>query len=878
MAEKNETRRINVFINSELAGANIRQLTAEGRKLNNEIRNLTPGTKEFIEASKRLQLVNGRLNELKAQVKGVGLSFNSIKQQALGFVAGGGVLSLIQNLASGIKNFAIASFEAFKEEEQAIARLEQTIKSTGGAAGLTSKELRNLASALQSVTQFEDNAILSGEALLLTFTNIGKDVFPQATETMLDMSEALGQDVKQSAIQLGKALNDPITGLTALRRVGVSFSSDQVKVINQLQRTGDIAGAQKVILQELQKEFGGVARAAAQTASGGLKQLSNLWGDVMEKFGAFLGQGVTKFQPFLKGLVDIVGIVFDKFVFLKPAFSALSQAVTGLFDSVKSLIGQFGFSIDKSTAVGGAMRILTIPFQAATMSISLFVNVIRTSIDAMGLMVNQAKKAANFFGADFKIDPNFSFDKLKEDMKNFKNIVTAPFKEIEQQADSAMETAQKKVQTTTAVTLNYAELSLKELKALSAASDELAKQELERRNEVSKQIKQARDEFKKLQEDVKKLEQDALLRKLSDNDREIKSVELKYAELILRAKGHSEEIKKLEILRDEEISALRRSHQQKENEERIKVEDQIFLMLQTANDREIIEENQKWDELVLQAQKFGLDTTGLRQMQADAITQIVNKQHADEVKSAEDKNKKIIEDETKKNAAIKQLISDYGQVIVDIFKLVGSESSEFAEFQKAIVLAQIAVDTASAISSLVKMSEANPTNAVTFGAAGLGQFLAGLARIFANVAKAKELLSKAAVPEFASGGSTFAPGGAVNKPFLAMAGEKGPEWIAPNWMLQDPVYGDVIGLLESVRARGYASGGVTTTSTAAPSSEKGISSTLSGDMAAIIQNNTAAMNRLSTRLEQPIQGVWDWDYDQRTRSQMSQIEKAGSIS
>ena len=77
-------------------------------------------------------------------------------------------------------------------------------------------------------TGIDDEAIQSGENLLLTFTNIrneagkGNDVFNQATETMTDMSVALGQDMKSRRRQLGKALNDPIKGITALSRVGVS--------------------------------------------------------------------------------------------------------------------------------------------------------------------------------------------------------------------------------------------------------------------------------------------------------------------------------------------------------------------------------------------------------------------------------------------------------------------------------------------------------------------------------------------------------------------------------------------------------------------------------------------------------------------------------
>src|SRR3989304_7377426 len=102
------------------------------------------------------------------------------------------------------------------------------------------------------VTRFGDEAILSGENMLLTFTNIGKDVFPEATEVMLDMSQALGQDIKSSAIQLGKALQDPIQGVTALRRGGGNFTEDQQKMIESMGEAGDLLGGHKVIFPEVQ--------------------------------------------------------------------------------------------------------------------------------------------------------------------------------------------------------------------------------------------------------------------------------------------------------------------------------------------------------------------------------------------------------------------------------------------------------------------------------------------------------------------------------------------------------------------------------------------------------------------------------------------------
>src|SRR5258708_1908746 len=81
--------------------------------------------------------------------------------------------------------------------------------------------------------------------------------------------------------QLVKALNDPIHGVTSLMRVGVTFTAQQKEQIKTLVDTGHTMDAQKVILAELTKEFGGSAAAQA-TASDKAKVA---WKNVEEQVG-----------------------------------------------------------------------------------------------------------------------------------------------------------------------------------------------------------------------------------------------------------------------------------------------------------------------------------------------------------------------------------------------------------------------------------------------------------------------------------------------------------------------------------------------------------------------------------------------------------------
>lgn len=187
--------------------------------------------------------------------------------------------------------------------EESMAQLNAVIKSTGGIAGWTADMATNLADQLSAVTRYEDDAIIAGESMLLTFKNIGKDTFPDATQAMLDMSTAMNQDLKSSAIQIGKALNDPIAGVSALSRVGVTFTEQQKEMIKSLVESGDVMSAQKIILQELQSEFGGSAEAAGQTFGGQLDILRNKLGNVAEDIGTALLPAVTEIVKSLGPLI-----------------------------------------------------------------------------------------------------------------------------------------------------------------------------------------------------------------------------------------------------------------------------------------------------------------------------------------------------------------------------------------------------------------------------------------------------------------------------------------------------------------------------------------------------------------------------------------------
>jgi hypothetical protein len=196
-----------------------------------------------------------------------------------------------------------ASIDAAIEGQKVQAATEAVIKSTGMAAGYTADQIARLAQAESYLTGIDDETVQSGENMLLTFRNIGKDVFPEAVRAMEDMAAAMAGgdiaaiDLKGTAIQLGKALNDPLQGLTALSRVGVTFTESQKAEIETMVALGDVAGAQRVILKELQIEFGGMAEQLGNTDAGKLQKAQNAIGNLGQAIGdqflPWLGQAAN---------------------------------------------------------------------------------------------------------------------------------------------------------------------------------------------------------------------------------------------------------------------------------------------------------------------------------------------------------------------------------------------------------------------------------------------------------------------------------------------------------------------------------------------------------------------------------------------------------
>lgn len=252
-------------------------------------------------------------------------------------VIGGNIIAnVIQDSIRGIFSITDASIKAFQDSEAGLANVRSGIESTGGAAGRTLAQLTTQAETLAHNTFFEDDTIMQNvTAQILTFSAITGKVFDRTQAAVLDVSaklhgiKASGSDLHGVSIQLGKALENPVNGLAALARSGITFTDSQKETVKAMMDVGNLAGAQNLILSEIEAKYGGTAKALAATSGGVELALKNTIGDIQELYGAAaapvklemmtaLRNVLIDMTPFLKNLPGYIDKFVEVFKMLMP--------------------------------------------------------------------------------------------------------------------------------------------------------------------------------------------------------------------------------------------------------------------------------------------------------------------------------------------------------------------------------------------------------------------------------------------------------------------------------------------------------------------------------------------------------------------------------
>jgi hypothetical protein len=242
----------------------------------------------------------------------------------------------------GIVNFGMESVIAAERAQQFNDILAQVAKTTGvlGAdVGAATSRMIKFADGLELVIGVEAELIKEAQAVLLSFKAVGASAdetggnFDRATKAAFDMAAVLKTDARGSAVQLGKALENPIKGVTALARAGTTFTDQQRAQIKTLVESNNLLAAQDLILTEVESQYGGAAEAAAL----GSQKIQLAFGQVQDALGAALAPAFEKFTTYF-----INEVVPPLTKFFEDDFPRIITALQPIVEGVSAFFGEVG--------------------------------------------------------------------------------------------------------------------------------------------------------------------------------------------------------------------------------------------------------------------------------------------------------------------------------------------------------------------------------------------------------------------------------------------------------------------------------------------------------------------------------------------------------
>ncbi|EPH5758741.1 TPA: phage tail length tape measure family protein [Pseudomonas aeruginosa] len=240
-----------------------------------------------------------------------------------------------------------------KQMEKEQAQLEAVLRSTGESAGFSREKLNEMASSMERTSTVSAGEINQAQTNLLAFTGIVGEQFPRALQSAIDMAARTGTTVTSAAETIGRALDVPSKGLTALSKQGFRFTEEQKKAAEQLEATGRTAEAQGIILKALEESYGGAAAASRDTFGGALMALQNTIDGLLTGSEGSLDGAKVAIDDLNRALSDpaTAESVSKLFDLLAQGASTVVDSLPFLIDAGDGVVRVFGIAADALVGV-----------------------------------------------------------------------------------------------------------------------------------------------------------------------------------------------------------------------------------------------------------------------------------------------------------------------------------------------------------------------------------------------------------------------------------------------------------------------------------------------------------------------------------------------
>ena len=836
-----QTRQVSIFINGKEVENTIKSIAAEQAKLNNSLKGMVRGTEEYENKVRELSKVNGILREHNDKLRGIKQGWDLTKvgiDNFVGIAAGAFTVDAILGYGKELFNTAV-KMEALEKKArivfaETLPAITEAAKKNATQMGLTSHQYVAAAAAIQD---------------LLVPMGFARKQAADITTQLVNLSGALSEWTggQVSATEVSDILAAALTGeRERLKQLGIVLQQSdidarlaekgQAKLEGTLRQQAEAVATLDLILeksQDAQNSYTDNADSMARRTA----ELTARFQEIKEALAESL---IPLFEGFIN-IVDDVGEGLDWLAekFDNPAWQKAAKILEPVFDPKGALIRLFSTKDTEEEDKKALERARA--FAAETKA--LVAQYTEKDTDKKGVkQTEEEKKQAEAAAKRRKQEA----ERLAKEIEDLTKRTT----------ETRLDLLAKAQDDELSVTIRAIE---KRYDAEIAKALELEKKGV---TEATAQ----RIALEQLKQEEIGLAVEADLEKAVANAEKIAQAEAEARAKVLKEafeKDNEERAKYLEA--------------KEEAEAEIKAFAQEALLSERELELQQLEEH--YATLLAAAEEFGLDTTALKEAYA--------KQQADIEKGYAEKTAKELYDiQQARLAALQSAFSAFGDFVTATFDLLGGEGEKAAAFQKVATLAKIAFDTAAAISSLVAFSESNPANAVTFGAAGIAQFVAGLARILANVGQARKILSSApAVKQKASGryltvtgeddGRTYNASviptpytgllpphpvlfqsNATGQPVLAS--ERGAEYFVSSEALRNPYVANLTRMIDNITTgRGvaqFADGGANPATTATPGAASGATAN-AGESAAMMRDLAQSINTLNALLSRGIIAV-----------------------
>ena len=583
----------------DLNSASFSELQAHAKKLESELHQLTVGSDEWIEKLKELNTVNGRIESVEKQMKDLGYEvdkqeslWDKMKTSAVGVFTGSGLLDLAQGLASEVMELGKEIFETTAKFEKYEAVLKNSLGSQEAASA-----------AMGDIKKFAAETPFSVDELTESYVKyINRGIQP-SMEEMRKLGDIAASQGK-SFDQLTEAVLDAATGeFERLKEFGIqaSKSGDQVElsfkgVQKTVANTPESIQAALLSFGELEGVVGGMA-AISQTLEG---RVSNL-GDNFDTLKLTIGEGL---KPVFGLLIDVMNwgitVVQDLFNGTNPLsnlFESLGDIFGRVWDSAVSLFESWMDGAKSSGFLQTVIDNITFSLKAVATAFLAGLTAINVFMDGLNAVINKGKEVANFFGADFKIDPKANFDTLaKNAQANFDSI-----KKMWSDTNTA------NVATTTATN---AKIQQEHAKTQDTMTDKEKKELEKKQKEKEKQLAQQKKADDKLRADTEKAEKD-LDKKLEtmrikaiadEKKRKVEEINFKYKQeadaiknSIASETKKNDALEKLEKERINEVEKTETDFRKKKDDEDKKLRDKTAAEEKKLRDERLKESKALFD-------------------------------------------------------------------------------------------------------------------------------------------------------------------------------------------------------------------------------------------------------------------------------------------